>query len=366
MRVTCVIHSLNGGGAERVMAGLASRLQAKGHQITLLTIDDGKADKHEVSAAVHRVALDVMRVSQGKFDAIRNNLQRIKKLRTAIAESNPEVVLSFCDATNVLVLLATWRLTVPVVVSERSDPAKQSLVWPWSWLRPQLYKRAAEVIVLTQSAADTVRPWCRSAPTIIASAVNKPPAMDRSFLSSRTDKVLLGVGRLEKEKGFDRLVTSFTQIADRFPHWHLKIIGEGSCLAALMEQANASGLTDRIHLPGWQRPIWPAYQDADLFALTSHYEGFPSALLEAMAVGVASIAVDCESGPRQIIRDQIDGLLIANDQQAITHALERCMSNETLRTRLSEEATSVIDRFGWDAMTDAYEQRLIQSIAFLP
>lgn len=102
----------------------------------------------------------------------------------------------------------------------------------------------------------------------------------------------------------------------------------------------------------------PVYQAADLFALTSRYEGFPSALLEAMACGVAAIAVDCESGPRAIVRNDKDGLLIANEDQAIQDALCRCMSDEGLRSQLGNEARQVTSRFGWDAMVDAYEQVL--------
>jgi GalNAc-alpha-(1->4)-GalNAc-alpha-(1->3)-diNAcBac-PP-undecaprenol alpha-1,4-N-acetyl-D-galactosaminyltransferase len=362
MKITCIIHSLNGGGAERVMAGLASRLQSRGYQITLLTLDDGGKDKHETASEVKRVFLDVMRNSASKLAALSNNFHRVGLLRNAIRNSQPDVVLSFCDATNVLTLLATFGLSFPVIVSERSDPEKQTMSWPWGVLRPRLYRRAAGVIVLTDTAAAAVAPWCKRPPIVIPSAVQCLTPRPQVTPTNHHKKTLLGVGRLEHEKGFDRLISAFGNLASQFPTWHLNIVGEGRARAQLERQVSALGLSDRIMLPGWIRPIDPVYHDADLFVLPSRYEGFPSALLEAMSAGVASIAVDCESGPRAILRNEVDGLLIANNEQAMQDAMQRCMADERLRNRLAKESPHVTNRFGWDAMVDAYERLLQDAI----
>lgn len=358
MKISCIIHSLNGGGAERVMAGLASRLSHRGHDVTLITLDDGRKDKHEVDPRVKRVPLDVMGYSRSKLAALINNVRRCRSLRAAVLDSHADVVLSFCDVTNVLTLLAMRGLATPVLVSERSDPKQQSLLWPWSSLRPRLYRNAAEVIVLTRAAAKTVMPWSHRSPVIIPSAVDPPLALDRSHLMGRSQHVVIGIGRLEIEKGFDRLIAAFAEVASQYPQWQLRIVGEGSCRCQLEQQAAGLDLTNRIQFMGWIQPIWAALQDADLFALTSRYEGFPSALLEAMAAGVAVLAVDCESGPREIIRHDVDGILAANDDEALAAALARCMGDASLRLRLGNQATSVSSRFSWQRMTDAYEQCL--------
>jgi GalNAc-alpha-(1->4)-GalNAc-alpha-(1->3)-diNAcBac-PP-undecaprenol alpha-1,4-N-acetyl-D-galactosaminyltransferase len=139
MKISFVIHSLDGGGAERVMAGLASRLQRRGHACTLITLDDGQNDRHDVDANVTRMTLDLMKPSVHKWQAVTNNFKRIRRLRQAIRDSQPDVVLSFCDVMNVLTLIATRGLAIPVVISERSDPAKQVIPWPWSSL-PQCHE----------------------------------------------------------------------------------------------------------------------------------------------------------------------------------------------------------------------------------
>lgn len=101
MRITCVIHSLQGGGAERLLAGLANRLAAT-HNVSLLTLQWSELDSYEVADNVQRRGLDLMGTSQGLFSGLRNNVHRIRVLRRAIATSQPDVVLSFCDQTNVL------------------------------------------------------------------------------------------------------------------------------------------------------------------------------------------------------------------------------------------------------------------------
>jgi glycosyltransferase involved in cell wall biosynthesis len=367
MKITSVIHSLNGGGAERVMAGLVTRLQRRGHSCTLITLDDATQDRHAVDPAVTRRPLDVMRNSSSRWSAVTNNLRRAATLRRAIAQSKPDVVLSFCDVTNVLTLLASRGLRVPVVVSERSDPKKQKLPWPWSTLRPRLYRHAARVIVLTDTAAAEVTPWCDVTPIVIPSAVDTPTPTptESSDAQESQQRILLGVGRLEREKGFDRLIDAFATLAPQFPDWKLRIVGDGSCRRVLERQATDAALNDRIEFVGWLQPIWPAYATVDLFALTSRYEGFPSALLEAMASGLAVLSVDCESGPRAIIRDGVNGLLVKDERASIVEGLRRAMSDAELRLRLGNTAREIINQFGWEAMVDAYERVLMQ-VAIAP
>lgn len=370
MNITCVIHSLAGGGAERVMAGLASSLAQRNHRVTLITLDDARQDRHTTIPAVGRVALDLIGPRRGPLSGALNNTRRAAALRQAILETQPEVVLSFCDRTNVLTLLSLLGTQVPVVVSERSNPAAQVLPWPWSWLRTVLYRRAAAVIALTPAAAKTVGRWSRQPPRVIPSAVQPPPAefqppptQDAPLpvaAPGRSGSLVLGIGRLEHEKGFDQLLQAFAAVADQHPTWTLRIHGEGSCRDQLERQSEDLRLTGRVEFPGWTRPIWPALQQGNLFVLPSRYEGFPSALLEAMAAGLACIAVDCPDGPGVIVREGVDALLVpAGDTAALAAAMDRCMSDPQLRQELGRRAVEVTERFGWAAMVDAYERLLL-------
>lgn len=361
MKIACVIHSLDGGGAERVMASLASRLAISGHDVTLITLDDGRISKHDLDARVAVNHLDVMAESKSFLDRIRNTRSRIRRLRQAVLPIHPHVVLSFCDRTNILTLLATRGSDFPVVVSERSDPTQQQLGRVWEWLRDRTYPRAAAMVALTDSAADYLNRRMGRDVTVIPSAVDRPPFQsDRLAAADRCR--IVGVGRLEIEKGFDRLIRSFKPLAEAHPNWTLKILGDGSQRGALEQQIETLGLSERVSLPGWVRPVWDELGKATLFVLPSRYEGFPSALLEAMAMGVPSIAVDCESGPRNVIQQDTQGLLVPNEEKALSDAMVHLVADAALREALGNGGRSVIDRFSWDAMMGHYEA-LLQRVA---
>lgn len=358
MKIACIIHSLDGGGAERVMATLATRLSAREHQVVLFTLDDGEKNRHDVGASVRRVPLDLMRPSHGLLDRIQNRRRRVQRIQQAIVDCKPDVVLSFCDRTNIAVLSALRGTKIACVISERSDPAQQSLGWFWEWMRRKNYARANHIVALTETSAQHLRKICPRVPlSVIASAVGKPPrSSDRSV--AQQNKRIIALGRLENEKGFDRLLSAFATVAMTHPDWTLQILGEGSLRANLMQQAAELGIQDRLTMPGWVRPIWNELCDATIFVLPSRYEGFPSSLLESMACGVPSVAVDCESGPRAIVDQEENGLLVANNEPALAAGIQRLIENKELRERLGVSGRDVVTRFGWDAMVDAYEQVL--------
>ena len=234
------------------MARLVTMFSARGHDVTLITLDDGSGDRYEVGSAVARVHLNVMSDSGNKVAGLIATAKRVKALRRAMKAATPDVVLSFCDVTNVLTLLASRFWSIPVVVSERSDPAAQAIAAPWAQLRPKLYRRAVGVVVLTDAAATTVAPWCRGQPIVIPSAVDSPP----SDLTVPSDPAgdFVAVGRLEREKGFDLLIDAFAKIASDHPRARLSIYGEGSLRRSLEQQCERLGLNDSIVMPGWTRP----------------------------------------------------------------------------------------------------------------
>src|SRR5699024_2974076 len=113
---------------------------------------------------------------------------------------------------------------------------------------------------------------------------------------------LLAVGRLHPVKGFDVLIEAFRLLARYFPLWDLVIVGDGPERQALQQQIDAANLQDRIQLVGRVGTISAWYEQSDLYVLSSRTEGLSNTLLEAMASGLAPVAFDCETGPREIIR----------------------------------------------------------------
>jgi glycosyltransferase involved in cell wall biosynthesis len=168
---------------------------------------------------------------------------------------------------------------------------------------------------------------------------------------------IVAMGRLSDEKGFDLLLDAFAQSKLAGDGWSLVVLGEGPKRSALSEQAARLGLSAHVSLPGRTREPQAWLRHADIFTLSSRYEGFPNVLIEAMQCGAASIAFACDSGPSTIISDGVDGLLVANqDVPALARALRRLADDTPLRSRLGQAATSVVERFSREAVYGQWRQ----------
>jgi glycosyltransferase involved in cell wall biosynthesis len=186
--------------------------------------------------------------------------------------------------------------------------------------------------------------------TVIPNAINCPAPANGDSPESETlagqRKILAAAGRLHPLKGFNHLVSAFASICQTRPDWCLMIAGEGDQREALEAQISQLGLHDRIFMLGRVKNINAFFSRADIFALTSSHEGFPNVLLEAMACGLPAVSFDCEAGPRAIIRDGEDGILVPpGDRDALASAIASLMDDENRRRKMGSAATLVCDRF---------------------
>lgn len=356
-RLTLVIGSLGGGGAERVLTILANAWVARGDAVALVTLDR-EAPFYPLDGRVAYRPLGVAGRSAGVAAAILNNALRIRALRAAIRESRPDAVVSFVDTTNVLTLLATRGMGVPVVVSERTDPNHFPIGRAYGALRRWLYPAAQAVIVQTEAAARffsrKIRERTHVIPNPVLPAPAKPPA---------TPQVkIVALGRLSREKGFDLLIEAFASVACEWPEWSLEIWGEGPERSALEKLVMEAGISGRVRLPGSTQAPLSVLRAASLFVLPSRVEGFPNALLEAMAAGLPVLAADCRSGPGEIVRDGVDGLLVApGDAAALAEGIRRLLGDSALRARLAARAPEVVGRFALDRVVALWDATLVEA-----
>jgi glycosyltransferase involved in cell wall biosynthesis len=273
-------------------------------------------------------------------------------------------VISFVAETNVLTLSACRRFGVPILVAERIDPAQHSIGRLRHRLRRALYPRAHAVVVQTEAA----RVWIHERiPGARARIIPNPaiaPHDDSREPQWRPQggRWVVGMGRLTRQKGFDLLLRAFARCCRARPEWSLAILGEGEERSRLEALAGELGVAPRVMLPGAVPRPAEILRRADLFVLSSRFEGFPNALLEAMACGVASIAADCPSGPAEILDSGRDGVLVpAEDTDALTEAMERLMGDEAQRRALGVRATGVTQRFSLERVAGMWEALLAEA-----
>lgn len=346
-----VIHSLGGGGAERVAVDMCEYWLGRGCRVTLVTQSTPETDAYAIPQGVDRRVLGLAGESHGKLGAMLTNTRRILRLRALIRKLKPQVMLGMMTTSSVLAVAAAQRLPCRVIATEHTHPPSQSLPEIWQKMRRWAYPRADAVVALTSGTAQwlethvpgskvSVIPNAVRWPLEVGEPVCPPPPRDGRMR-------LLAVGRLHEHKGFDVLLRAFSHIAEFFPTWDLVILGEGELRDALQQQIEALGLQERVSMPGRVGNLAHWYQESDLYVLSSRVEGLSNTLIEAMASGLPVVAFDCDTGPREIIRHDIDGVLVnpVEDDEALGAHLADLMGRPQRRAGLARRAIDARDRF---------------------
>jgi len=361
MRITLVISSLEAGGAERVMSTMANYWSARDRQVTILTLSSEAGDWYGLDTRIKRVGLNLVSNPAHLGEALQNTFKRVARLRRELCSSLPDVVISFGGETNILTLLASAGTSAPVIVSERVDARHHSIGLVRHALRYLLYRRADGLVVQSHAARDWGRKLVGSEnvhviPNPVAVAVH---GVVLAAVRPATGRTVVAMGRLAHQKGFDHLLRAFAKCARKHAAWSLVIIGEGHERTALERLIAELELKDRVTMAGLRQTPARLLQQADLFVMSSRYEGFPNALLEAMACGLAVISTDCPNGPREIIRDGVDGVLVQpEDSDALAAAMDRLMDDQRERERLGARAVEVRERFGIEKIMSMWDDLL--------
>jgi glycosyltransferase involved in cell wall biosynthesis len=331
-----------------------------GRKVTILTMDDGKRPAiYALHPDVVHVPLDLAENSGNLLTATLNNLHRLVRLRRAIQVSRPELLVSFLDTTNIMCLLATRALPrLPIIISERTDPHGRSIGSVWEALRRLTYPWADCLVTQTQQAMDFFPARARSRGRGIPNPVTRPGTGDEPSGPHDRHRILT-LGRLHKVKGHDQLIDAFALIAVRFPDWDLHIYGDGRERNSLDARIRERGLDGRVFIGRTNPEVGNLLRQADLFVLPSRVEGFPNALAEAMASGLPVISFDCASGPADLIRQDLDGLLVPpGDVPALAQAMARLMADPADRARLAARAPEVLTRYSEARVLELWESAM--------
>ena len=307
-----VITSLNAGGAERVAVNLTTHWAEAGHETALVTIANAEIDSFALHDSVKRAALGLTGESNNFIDSLWQNLRRVIALRSVIKEHRPKVIVSFMTTNNVLTILANIGLGGRVVVSERTHPPLVPASGFWNMMRARTYRFADLVVVVAKAGQEWILQNTHARAVVVIPnwvvwpMVSAEPRVSPEAVLPEGFKVLLTVGGPCEVKGHDLLLEAFSLVCEDYPDWKLAVVGVDD--PALQTLIGKFGLRDQTVCTPRIGNIADWYSKADIYVLSSRSEGFPNALLEAMASGCAPIAFDCDTGPRDILVHNNNGV----------------------------------------------------------
>ena len=327
---------------------MANYWAKKNYSIMVLTLDNA-TPFYFLEDDIKLEKLSLLKNSVSVFSAVANNITRIKIIRKKLIDIDPDIVISFMTETNIIATIGCRIINKPIIIAERTiyDALKSRV---WMILRKLVYRFSNALVV--QTKYDKAK-YNRISNTFV---INNPLESKKIILNDTgREKLILGVGRLDREKGFDRLIKAFSQLDHK--GWELAIIGEGSERRNLEKLISELNLEDLVSMPGRTKAIEKWYQKSSIFVLSSRIEGFPNVLCEAMAHGCACVSFSCIAGPREIITDKLDGYLVRNgDINALSAKMNFLINNSEESRRIGKEAMKISDRLNIDFIMNKWEK----------
>jgi len=368
-----IIHSLKGGGAERVVVNLLKGLSRRDFSITLL-LYEGIFD-YLLPENVEVITLDI-RSSRNILKTTRGFFLKIISIARLIKKNKPDIVFSLLSDTNVITILARSLSGVhsKVIVSERNHPTlslKNDLYGGITkFLMRYCYPKAERIIAISQGIKKDLLENFNLPEGKIEVIYNPVDIAEIERLSAEEINhpwvngelpIIISIGRLTKQKGHSYLIKVFSIVRQSLP-CRLVIIGTGEEEENLVNMVNTLGLKNDVEFLGFQRNPFKYMARSSLFISASRYEGFGNVLVEAMALGLPVISTDCPSGPAEIIEHGKNGILVPiEDEGRLERTIVKLLTNDELRRKLSSEAKIRAQYFALDKRVEQYRDVFLQT-----
>lgn len=343
LHIAMLIGALTRGGAERVLVNLADYFVSRGYRVTMVT-QYLKDNEYPLNPKVTRVISDITGEEITKSRVI-NFKRRFCKLRNIWKREKPDVILSFIGKNNMMAILTSRLLRIPVAVSVRADPYQE---YYNSWMRfmaRHLFAEADGVVLQTRQCFSFFPQKVQRKAIILKNPVSAEFFRER--YEGERDKTIVAVGRVDENKNHEMLIRAFAGIADKFSEYKLIIYGEGDCRRRLIELVKELSLEEQIFLPGSIDHVPDAIYKASIFVLCSNTEGVPNTLIEAMIMGTAVISTDCPcGGPADLIEHQVNGILTpVGDVKMLQENLQNLLNDLQRMNDFGEKAKKTADMF---------------------
>lgn len=345
------------GGAERVITDKANYLAEDGHQLMLVSYEQGNHQlPYELHPSVRYEDLNCRFFTLSKYSLPLHlfHYYRLKykfkvRLKQIVADYQPDVVVLASDWQTLTGAVIKAVSPIPVIAEFHNayDYIMRKVGVSEGKIRGFLTKlyyrqtlkdlgKCAQLVVLTEGDAKNWRKHFKNVIVIPNPVTLYPDVIDDV---PKDPGRIIFVGRFNREKRIDRLITAFSMIAEKYPNWHVDIFGEGNEKDKLMSQISDMRLKGRVIIHEPTPAIYNEYKRSEMLVLCSEHEAWSLVLVEAMACGVPCVSMDCPNGPREIIMDKSNGLLVKDgDIEDLSYKMEWLITHEKERKEMGAKA----------------------------
>lgn len=324
-RILFVTDCLSEGGAEKAISNFANGISVLGYDVSVL-IFRRTENEYPLYKSVHilRLPQELRFADKSVFE---RNIRRLPAVRKIFKTVQPDFIFAFMEGNIIISVLALFLLPYKVIAGIRCDQKNDKGIYS-PCIRDFFTKRCFKIFcqnkIQIEYYSKRIQKKCFAVPNPIA---DKFIEVGKTREYRQTIVNITAIGRLEKQKNFQLLIKAFAAVSQKHPFVSLSIYGEGSLRSDLEAVIRESACEKRITLRGWTNNVANVLVQSDLFILSSDYEGMPNTLMEAMACGIPCIATDCPTGPADLIKNNVTGLLIpVNDSARLAEATEYMIS----------------------------------------
>tara|TARA_R110002096_G_scaffold94635_6_gene212904 strand:- start:1000 stop:2094 length:1095 start_codon:yes stop_codon:yes gene_type:complete len=346
-KIAFLISDLGCGGAQRVLINVLNNIDLNQFKVIVVTLYDESTDFFKLPGNVERIIIGYTKQEKNIFKSVYLNFKRISGIRKTLILNDVNYAMSFIGAMNILLVLATIKLKLKTIISERNDPNKQSIGFPWDAFRKITYPYADVVTANSHGALKTLSRYVPEEKLLYLP--NPFPVVNAHTLSRKSDSEgvirLLAVGRLYPQKNYKILLKALSECVHKSRlKYRLTILGDGPLYNELNDWCIELGINEIVL---WKKSVVDTekyYLDSDLYLLPSSHEGMPNSLLEAMAYGIAVIISDASEGPLELVENNVTGVVVRVDSsEELAEKIMFLSDDKEERKKLAFNAKRFID-----------------------
>lgn len=345
--IVFLMSSLGMGGAERVVVSLANWIVTNtDSNVTILKFIDEKSS-YPLNDKIR--IIDMPKSNKNRF---LNIVDRYNFCKKEFSNIEPDIIISFFNKTQLYAYLSKPKKTV-LIGSERCNVLELSFYE--KLFSKAIAKKCDGFIFQTERVKKYYPKKVRKNSTVIYNAISNQKALDASKKNYLKENIITAMGRLNPQKGFDILIKSFKKVVSEFPNYKLLIYGEGEEREKLQSLINSLSLENNVKLCGNDKDAIYTVAKSKIFVLSSRFEGMPNALIEAMATGTACISTDCDFGPRELIENNHNGILVPiDDEKVLAEKIIYLLKNDITREDLGNNAKSILTKLDSETIYKKY------------